>query len=75
MKGPWVTMIYDREADCWTVRKAGGTYAVHCGECFEIRVGDRGIRCRLELDRNWYVIMREARFNLRSKDIYQVRFV
>lgn len=21
-------MIYDREADCWTVRKAGGTYAV-----------------------------------------------
>ncbi|WP_245554830.1 DUF5348 domain-containing protein [Cohnella laeviribosi] len=48
---------------------------MHCGECFEIRVGDRGIRCRLELDRNWYVIMREARFNLRSKDIYQVRFV
>lgn len=46
---------------------------MHCGEWLEIRVaGDRGIACRLELDRDWYVITREARFYLRKKDTYQI---
>nr|WP_281180407.1 DUF5348 domain-containing protein [Paenibacillus tianmuensis] len=68
-------MVYDRDGGCWVVWMKGATFVVHCGECFEIRVRDRGIPCRLELDRDWYVIMREARFNLRNKDSYQIRFV
>ncbi|MEK3885793.1 DUF5348 domain-containing protein [Paenibacillus sp. PL2-23] len=38
-------------------------------------MGDRGIPCRLELDRYWYVIMRKTRFNLRNKEVYHIRFV
>jgi hypothetical protein len=46
---------------------------MHCGEWLEIRVtDDRGMTCRLELDRDWYVITKEARFYLRKKDIYQI---
>ncbi|MGG2994963.1 DUF5348 domain-containing protein [Paenibacillus macerans] len=31
----WLSLVYDREGDCWMVQMVGGTYAVHCGECFE----------------------------------------
>lgn len=72
MNRQWHKMTYDRDGVCWRVHLEGGSYALHCGECLEIRVGDRGIPCRIELDRDWYVIMRETRFNLRKKDTYQV---
>lgn len=75
MTGVWSKMTYDRDGACWVVHLNGGSFAVHCGECFEIRVGDWGIPCRLELDLEWYVIMREARFNLRKKDAYLISFV
>nr|WP_275901124.1 DUF5348 domain-containing protein [Paenibacillus periandrae] len=68
-------MTYDRGVKCWFVQLEEKAYPVYCGECFETRIGDRGIPCRIELDRHWYVIMREARFNLRNKDIYHIRFV
>lgn len=72
MNTQWYKMTYDRHGACWVVHLSGGSFVIHCGECLEIRVGDRGIPCRLELDRDWYVIMREARFNLRKKDTYQI---
>ncbi len=68
-------MTYDQEVKCWFVQLEEKAYPVYCGECFEIRIGDGGIPCRIELDRHWYVIMREARFNLRNIDIYYIRFV
>lgn len=75
MNEPWRTMVYDRERGCWVVQLNGGTYTVHCGECFHIRIDDRhGFTCRLELDRDWYVIMGESRFNLKKKEVYQIRF-
>lgn len=68
-------MTYDQEVKCWFVQLEETAYPVYCGECFEIRIGDGGIPCRIEMDRHWYVIMREARFNLRNKDMYQIRFI
>ncbi len=75
MNEPWNQMTYDRDANSWFVLLGEKAYPVYCGECFEIRIGDRGIPCRLELDRYWYVIMRETRFNLRNKEVYHIRFV
>ena len=75
MNEPWRRMVYDREANSWFVQLEEKVYPIYCGECFELHIGDRGIPCRLELDCYWYVIMREARFNLRNKDSYQIRFV
>lgn len=71
----WSTLVYDRDGACWMVHLSGRLHVMHCGECFELRVGDRGIPCRLELDRQWFVIMRNARFNLRESDKYLIRFV
>ena len=68
-------MTYDSECYGWVVHIQGKVYGLHCGECMELRIGDRGIPCRLELDRDWYVVMREATFNLRKKQIYQIQFV
>lgn len=75
MSGDWSKMTYDVDGACWVVHLSGGSGVVHCGECFELRIGDRGIPCRIELDREWYIIMREARFNLRKTDTYQICFV
>lgn len=73
MKRQWWQMTYDRDSDRWMVHMEDGSYGMRCGECLEIRtVGDSGIPCRIELDREWYVITREARFALRKKDTYQV---
>ncbi|KIL41922.1 hypothetical protein SD70_04050 [Gordoniibacillus kamchatkensis] len=72
MTRSWNKMTYDKDGACWVVYLGGRSYTLHCGECIEIRIGDKGIPCRIELDRDWYVIMREARFNLRKKETYQV---
>lgn len=74
-KPTWHKVIYDSEYDGWVVHIDGKSYGLHCGECMELRIGERSIPCRLELDRDWYVVMREATFNLRKKEIYQIQFV
>lgn len=72
MKRDWFQMSYDKAGDRWVVDVGNGQCALHCGNFLEIRIGDKGIPCRIELDRDWYVIMQEARFYLRKKDTYQV---
>ena len=73
MTDPWFLMTYDRDAACWMVHLDGGRYPMHCGEWLEIRLTNNGgMTCRLELDRDWYVITKEARFYLRKKDTYQI---
>jgi len=73
MTDSWFLMTYNRDAECWMVQLDGGRYPMRCGECLEIRVfEDKAITCRLELDRDWYVITKEARFYLRKKDAYQI---
>jgi hypothetical protein len=68
----WRKMTYNWDSERWEVHMDGSIEGLHCGEFLEIRVGDRGIPCRIELDRDWYVVMREARFYLRKTDNYQV---
>ncbi|MFC5532638.1 DUF5348 domain-containing protein [Cohnella yongneupensis] len=72
MRRNWLQMSYDKEGDRWAVDMGNGHYALRCGNFLEIRIGDSGVPCRLELDRDWYVVMQEARFYLRKKDTYQV---
>lgn len=72
MRRKWFQMSYDKAGDRWVVDVGYGKYALHCGNFLEIRIGDRGIPCRMELDRDWYVVMQEVRFYLRKKDTYQV---
>lgn len=65
-------MFYNQAEDRWLVDRRGRLYGLHCGESFDLVIGDDQIPCRLELDRHWYVIMQEVRMNLRPQDIYKV---
>ena len=72
MKRTWFQMTYDKAGDRWVVDAGNDLLELHCGNFLEIRIGDRGVPCRIEFDRDWYVVMQEARFYLRKKDTYQV---
>ncbi|MFM9279468.1 DUF5348 domain-containing protein [Paenibacillus jiagnxiensis] len=72
MKRTWFQMSFDEVGDRWIVEAENEVLALHCGNFLEIRIGDQGIPCRIELDLDWYVIMQGARFDLRKKDTYQV---
>lgn len=73
MTDPWLPMTYDRDAARWMVHLEGGKYPMHCGEWLEIRfLKDKGMPCRLELDRDWYVIAKDAQFYLRQQDTYHI---
>jgi hypothetical protein len=68
----WRKMTYSPKSERWGVHMDGWFAGYHCGESLVIRIGDKGVECRMEYDQEWYVIMKEARFNLRKKDTYQV---
>lgn len=68
-----VEMKYDPQQDRWVVVMGHREYGLHCGEYFEIWIGKTSIACRLELGNDWYIIMQDARFNLRTQDTYRVK--
>ena len=73
MKRKWFKMTYDRDGEWWVVHIEGRKVGFHCGEWLLMRVNDRiEIPCRIELDRDWYIIMGDVRFYLRKKDTYHV---
>lgn len=73
MKRQWLDMIYDREQERWGVVMDEEVYSMHCGEKFEIYLGNQqSCICRLELDQEWYVIMGEISFQLRNKQTYWI---
>lgn len=73
MKRQWFKMTYDRDGQRWVVHIEGRKVGFHCGEWLLMRINDwHEIPCRIELDRNWYVIMGDVRFYLRKKETYQV---
>lgn len=72
MRNP-VEIIYDKTHGRWVVDLGGRSYGLHCGECFELIIGSLQVPCRLELDSEWYVIIRDRRFNLRPRDAYMIR--
>lgn len=69
-------MCYDFTQERWGVDLRGEKYEcdLHCGECFELYIGNKAIPCRLELSSKWYVIMEHARFDLREGDQYTVNY-
>lgn len=71
MSQRWSEMKYDFEQDRWTINLRGRWYGLHCGEGFELVLGERTIPCRLELDLQWYIVMPGARLNLRTRDTYK----
>lgn len=66
-------MMYDEVFDRWISRMAGEEKALHCGENLKIYAGGYLIPCRLEMARDWYVIMDGARFDLRKTDKYIIQ--
>lgn len=68
----WSEMKYDRELNCWMVVLRGKEYMIHCGEWFDLSFGEASVPCRLELDRQWYVVMQGKRFYLHPKEKYKV---
>lgn len=64
-------MFFDEQHARWTVLLNGRPYGLHCGETFELILGNNNILCRLELD-NWFVIIQDVRFNLRTQNTYMI---
>lgn len=71
------SMSYDLERECWLIHKQDGrSYDIHCGDLVVIRMGRSHLFCRIELDKDWYVIADEGtRFYLRKQDTYVVDVV
>ena len=71
----WHWIAYDPEWDRWVMSMDGRKVELHCGECFRMKLGGYDICCRMELDRDWYVIMGETSFILRPKSRYQIQLM
>lgn len=69
-----VQMFYDPEFNHWRVVLNGRSYGLSCGEVFEIYVGQQAIPCRIEMDRDWYLIIGGTSFNLRKSNKYLVNY-
>lgn len=67
-----VIMFYDSESACWHVQLNEKSYGLNCGEGFKMLIDGNLIPCTLELDSDWYVVMKDVRFYLRQKDKYKV---
>lgn len=65
-------MRFDSECERWCVELQGRNYGLHCGESVEIYIGGEPFPCSLEMDRQWYVILKDVRFYLRPSDKYMV---
>ncbi|MBG9654260.1 DUF5348 domain-containing protein [Cytobacillus firmus] len=75
MKHEWFPMSYHKEYGCWLLVKDDCGYPMHCGESFLLCIdGDRGVPCRLELGRQWYVVVGSegVKLNLRTNEIYNI---
>jgi hypothetical protein len=65
-------MQFDPDQERWVVELDGRNYGLHCGEGIDLYIGNTPIPGRLEMDRNWYVTLKDVRFNLRPSDKYTV---
>jgi hypothetical protein len=72
MKRQWSDMIFDRDLGCWMVVLGGHECMLYRGEWFDLSFGETSVPCRLEIDRQWYVVMRGMRFYLHPKETYKV---
>jgi hypothetical protein len=67
-------ILYDTQTGRWEVWDVyAQPAAVHCGESFEMKVGDDFLFCRIELDSEWVVHFRNTRFHLHPNVSYWIR--
>lgn len=66
-------MSYDVEQNQWYVKQGNRSYSLHCGEPFELYIGETAFPCRLELDTRWYVILPETKFILHPRTVYYIK--
>ncbi|SFM05150.1 hypothetical protein SAMN03159341_1157 [Paenibacillus sp. 1_12] len=67
-----IEMCFDPDQDRWYVELNGRNFGLHCGEGFDLYIGGEPFPCRLEMDRHYYIILKDVRFNLRKSDKYMV---
>jgi hypothetical protein len=67
-----IDMIYDLIQERWVVELNGRHCGLHCGEVFELNLQRQTMPCRLEMDDEWYIILKGARMNLRTHETYKI---
>jgi len=65
-------MTYDPEMDRWIIGTKDQAYGLHCGDCFQLSIGNQCVPCRIEMDWQWYIVMGNTRLNLRVQETYSV---
>ncbi|CAM4026691.1 DUF5348 domain-containing protein [Paenibacillus alkaliterrae] len=67
-------MLYDARYDRWTV---WDLYAkpcpLHCGEAFDLKVGQHFLPCRIEMDCEWFIEFSNTKFYLHPDVSYWIR--
>ncbi|WP_083939749.1 DUF5348 domain-containing protein [Desulfoscipio gibsoniae] len=67
-------ILYNVKTDRWDVWDVySKPVALHCGECFEIKLGDHFLSCRIEMDSEWVIYLSNTRFHLHPKVSYWIR--
>jgi hypothetical protein len=66
-------IYYDASRDVWCLKQDSRLYSLHCGECFDLAIGSAWFPSRLELDTNWYVILKGTKLTLHTRTTYTVR--
>ncbi|MCZ8514741.1 DUF5348 domain-containing protein [Paenibacillus filicis] len=67
-------ILYDAQTGRWKIWDAYvQPAAVHCGESFEMKVGDDFLPCRIEMDSEWVVYFHNTRFHLHPDVSYWIR--
>lgn len=66
-------MNYDQDRDQWFIELKEIEYALHCGESFQLFIGQKPTPCRLELAERWYVVIDTTRFDLRESEQYMIQ--
>lgn len=67
---------YDRETDRWGYPQGNDDWLIdylHCGDVFLLKIGEHSLKCRIEMDNDWYVISSKTRFKLHPKETYEIQ--
>ncbi|WP_052339457.1 DUF5348 domain-containing protein [Gorillibacterium massiliense] len=66
---------YDKEYDRWGYQSGKEAWLIdylHCGDVFYLEIGEQKLKCRIEMDNDWYVISSNKRFKLHPKEQYEI---
>jgi len=67
-------ILYDVRHNRWEMWDVyANPVSLHCGEAFEMKVGEQFMPCRIELDHEWVIYFRNTRFHLHPDVSYWVR--